>query len=481
MIPSPILFELANPIINYVQDISAFLKNNCSETIYKLNCFRNKFPKKKNVFTQYEPSDIADMLKIDTTVHTFLYNIFRVENITVLPKEEQNETHEKYVLQTFVKAYTYDIFSEILTDLENGVEVNGSVYPSVRPICSKPHEECIEECVNFLVAKKIVNETLSPLRLRPHPWVFGFWVLSFLGMLFCVSILVFILVKICKRDILEGNPMLTILMLVSTTFMYFSVIPFTLEGNGSNATTICLARSLSITLSYAATFSLLLGRCILLASVSKEVGFMSHIAGSVQSFMSFFIFGVQCALSTHIFKNCQDLFRGSSFIYMLAYDVILLALSICFCPLVAKSRRNYKEGRYFAITSLMTGCCWSLWIPAYVLLGDEWKDQVLCFGLVVTASIFLSVLFIPRTYLMTIAETKDKLTSALPSLATVTSAIDLYRASTQVSYIIYSIIRSCSVKNRNLKVNYHKLLHKFCLCFSRCTTALTLQLLTLLL
>lgn len=434
MIPTPLLFEIANPIINYASGISSFLQNNCSDTTYKLNCFRSEFSKNPSSYIHQDPSAIAEILKIDTAIHKFLYNIFRVENVSVQPNEGTgNETGKGYVVQTFVKAYTYDIFADVLTDLERNLEINISLYSSASPMCPKTNEECILECTNFLVEKKEANATLAPLRLRPHPWVFGFWVLSFLGMLFCASTIVFIFVKICKRDILEGNPMLTILMLVSTMFIYFAVLPFTFEGDESTRRSICLARGLSITLSYAATFSLLLGRCILLGSVSKEVGFMSHIAGSVQSFMSLFIFGVQCALSIHVFENCEELFRGSSFIYMLSYDAILLALIICFCPLVAKSRRNYKEGKYFTIASLMTGGCWSCWIPAYVLLGEEWRDPVLCFGLVATASIFLSVLFIPRTYLMTIAETRDKLTSALPSLATVTSAIDLYRASTQVS------------------------------------------------
>lgn len=421
MIPSPLLFEVADPIINLVQDIPRFIQESCNETIYKVNCFRNKHCSKK-VNEKKDLSAIANILSIDTQQNKFTYNVFRVENVTVPAVNESS-----YILQTFVKVFSYDMFSDVLTNLETQEEFNTTYTMNTSELCSKPYQECILECVNYAaMAQKINHSHLLAIRLRPEPWVFGFWVLSFLGMLFCISIIVFLFVKICRRDILEGNPLLTIILLITTTFMFFSVIPFTVEGNKQTQQTICIIRVLCLTLSYASSFSLLLGRSILLASVSKEIGFMSHIAGVVQSFLSFFIFAVQCALSIYVFDHCQELFKDASFLYFLSYNIILIALIMCFSPLVAKSRRNYREGKYFTIASSLIGCTWSCWIPAYAVLTEEWRDPLLCFGLVSTASIILGSVFIPRTYLVTIAETRDKVASALPSLATMTSQIDVY-------------------------------------------------------
>ncbi|RZC41063.1 hypothetical protein BDFB_010927 [Asbolus verrucosus] len=46
----------------------------------------------------------------------------------------------------------------------------------------------------------------------------------------------------------------------------------------------------------------------------------------------------------------------------------------------------------------------------------------------------MGTIFVPRTYLMTIAAARDKITSTLPSLAAATSAMDIYRTGTQPVY-----------------------------------------------
>lgn len=438
MIPSPLLLEVADPIITYADYVRSKISRNCTEHSQKNWCLKNATGSVhlEQLDNIREPQTIVDILEIDVDKQKFRYDIFKVENISI-PSPNQTS----YILQSFVKVYSYDIFSDTLTDLETKQQINTSYSGDSDQILSKTYEECILDCVNYINLDEKFNLTKPyPIRLRPEPWIFGFWVLSFLGMLFCISVLIFLLVKIFKRDILEGNPVLTLLLIISTFGMYFSVLPFTLEGDKRTQATIVIARALCITLCYAATFSLLLGRSILLSSVSKELRFMSHIEGMVQAFMSLFIFGVQCALSVSIIDHHQAVFYESNFMYVLSYNIMLLALLMCFAPLIMRSRRNYKEGKYFAIASLLTGCCWCCWIPAYVLLGEQWKDPLLCFGLVATASVLLGAVFIPRTYLVTIAETRDKITNALPSLATVASNMDIYSRNGQVRDCFFVIL-----------------------------------------
>lgn len=193
-----------------------------------------------------------------------------------------------------------------------------------------------------------------------------------------------------------------------------------------------------MTIPYTFAFALLLARTILLATVSSEVGFMSHVAGTVQGFLTLFIFAVQCALSLQLSNSCEDsplhhTNNNYSLLSLMSYNVVLLILLVFITPLIAKSKRNYREGKHFTIAIIMSACAWSGWLPAYAVLDEAWKDPLLCLGLVSTGSILLGSIFIPRTYMMTVSAARERFTSALPSLATATSAMDIYRASTQVT------------------------------------------------
>lgn len=267
------------------------------------------------------------------------------------------------------------------------------------------------------------------------------------GVFFCLAILIFIFVRLCKKDVFEGNPVLSVLLLLTVTVMYASVVPFTLEISSDSefhysTNYICLARSLAVTLSYSCAFSLMLSRAVMLATVAYEAGFMSHITGHVQSLLCLFMVAVQGALALQSVENCEEIFSGTSFVYVLSYDVLLLGLLVCACPFIYRSQRNYREGMYFAIAVGLVAVFWTAWLAVYIILGDRWKVVVLCVGLLGTASIIMCAVFIPRTYLMTSAVVRDNLASALPSLAfaSSTSVLDLNYANMQVNYTIILLL-----------------------------------------
>lgn len=417
IITTPLLFEVANPILNFAENVSNFIYYNCNETAQKLDCLKGNFLQQNHNTHSRNPNKLIDILKIESQKEKFLYNIFRVENVTIF---QNDDSQNSSVLQTFIKVFTYSMLNDVLFDLETNSEINRTF---VKPANAK----IFMECANFAAQSNYTSKIQPRLKIRAESWVFGFWILSFLGMLFCLSVFIFLTVRLFKKEMFEGNPFLTVLLLISLCFMYFSVLPFTVEGNHKTSEAICVIRSLCLTLSIASAFSLMLGRSILLASVSKEIGIMSHISGPVQSFLTLFIFGVQAALSIHIFGNCQDIYKTSSFIFYLSYNIILLGLLICFCPLIYKSERNYREGKYFTISIGVIAVLWCCWIPLFLLLDDYWRDPILCFALITTASLILSGVFIPRTYLITIADARDKITGVLPSLATMTSTLDIYK------------------------------------------------------
>lgn len=364
-------------------------------------------------------------LRLDSE-NKFNYNIWRSESL-----------HKNASLLKLY--YVYNMFSdEIDAVVDGNVEYNKTVVgSSTNRFCSKYLEKCLVECVNFktpVVTKGVMLPSFSKnVRVRSESWIFAFLSISFLGCLLSLSILIYIAIRLCKKDTFEGNPLMTIFLLITVICMYSSVVPYALEGNRMTRNAICVARTLTTTLSYAFTFSLILSRCILLATVSKEIGFMSHVAGSVQSFLCLFIFGIQCALSLQVINHCSEIFMGYTMVLLLSYNIFLLLLLVCLAPLVMKSQRNYKEGKYLTIAILLISCTWCCWIPAYTFLEHDLKDLFMCLGLVTTASIFLGAVFIPRTYLLTIAIARDRLTSALPSLGTANSTLDMYRANTQVN------------------------------------------------
>ncbi|XP_008199173.3 protein bride of sevenless [Tribolium castaneum] len=398
--PTPQLFEVAIPLVNYAQNLN---NENCNETNYK-QCLKTSCTVPQ---TLLDPTEIARLLKIEPS--SINYFIYKSENLTLN------------------KLFAYNIFTNNLTMLEP-IDLNQTMLS-----CLAVKDGCRQQCKNFHSQMKLISSNCD-IRIRTESWIFAFLSLSLLGVLFCIAILVFLLVSVCRKNVLEGNPVLTILLLFTVMVMFCSIVPLSLEGNKWAKRSICMARALSITLSFAAAFSLMLSRSIVLATASKEIGFMSHVAGPVQSFLCLFIFGVQAALSLQVFNHCEDIFRGQSFIYILSYNIILLLFLLCFCPLIFKCQRNYREGKYFTFATIITSLLWCFWVPAYLLLGDYYKDSVLCFGLVSTASVLLATIFVPRTYLMTIAAARDKITSTLPSLASATSAMDIYRTGAQPVY-----------------------------------------------
>ncbi|KAL3268376.1 hypothetical protein HHI36_007492 [Cryptolaemus montrouzieri] len=175
--------------------------------------------------------------------------------------------------------------------------------------------------------------------------------------------------------------------------MYSSTALFSIKENSYTDNILCLLKALWTTLSMCGAFSVILSRCILLSTVTKEITYMSHIPGSVQSFLALFILGVQAALSLQVLENCQKVF-----------EVILITI------------------------------CWCFWISCYKVLNDSWKEPLICFAMNSTASILLGVIFLPRTYLMNVSSRRNKIRTNLAHLNGRNNALETYRANARQTY-----------------------------------------------
>ncbi|XP_050314654.1 protein bride of sevenless [Anthonomus grandis grandis] len=422
--PTPLLFEIADPLISFAIETRQFMASNCNDTIYKINCLRNK-PSLIMLFPFITPAEILKFLKIDQLDSLFSYDIYKAE--------KSNDTgllNSNIYLKPYKKVLNYNVFYDNFTVIDDSFEpVSNNSLEKV----TASGDICPQEFVIKRNSKIIYKSAL--ISFRNEAWIYAFLSLSLLGVIFCIAILIFLLMSLLRRRILEGNPVLTLLLLCTVMLIFCAILPFSIESNHSIHKVLCIVKTLWVTMGYSAMFSLLLSRCIVLSSAAKEIGFMSHIAGPVQSFLCLFIFGVQAALSLHILARCNDIFtQGYDFIYLMSYNTMLLILLICLAPLVYKSQRNYREGKYFTIAIILITIVWCIWLPGFALLCTEWKEMMVCLGLVGTGGILLGTIFIPRTYLMTIAAERDKITSALPSLNAGASAMDIYRAHSQPIY-----------------------------------------------
>lgn len=145
-------------------------------------------------------------------------------------------------------------------------------------------------------------------QVRSELWVAIGLTVSTLGILLCIAILTFIVIRICMEDVLEGNPIGSVVILLALIAQFASFFPFTIEYSGfrhdlhnSNQAievfnSMCIIKIFVVSVCYCLTFSLLLSRAIMLASIGSEGGFLSHVNGYIQSIICVFSFMVQLGL-----------------------------------------------------------------------------------------------------------------------------------------------------------------------------------------
>ncbi|XP_021710276.1 protein bride of sevenless [Aedes aegypti] len=279
-------------------------------------------------------------------------------------------------------------------------------------------------------------------QVKQEAWVAAGLTIASLGILFCLAILIFLIVRVCMDDVLEGNPLSSILLLISLIFQFASFLPFSLEYTGYMPdllhkadtiytwNTLCTVKIFLLSVCYCTTFSLLLCRAIMLASIGSEGGFLSHVNGYLQSVICIFSTLVQLGLSTQLVIvlhasshniSCNEIYYGNWFWATIAYDGILLAALIVLSPYIFRSQRNYREGMLLVTGSILCLVIWTTWIPLCVF-GYEWREAAVSLGLVATALAVLVGVMIPRCFLMVRSIARSDLVQALPSLTSLAFA-----------------------------------------------------------
>lgn len=298
------------------------------------------------------------------------------------------------------------------------------------------------EVNNFdLTAEGEVMEVYN-WQIRSELWVAIGLTVATLGILLCISILTFIIVRICMEDVLEGNPIGSVVMLLALIAQFASFFPFTIEYSGfkkdlHNAgdaieifNSMCIIKIFVVSVCYCLTFSLLLSRAILLASIGSEGGFLSHVNGYIQSIICIFSFLVQVGLSTQLLimmhahqrhVTCESVYYGHWFWGIIGYDAMLLLMLVILSPFIFKSQRNYREGILIVITSVSCLVCWTIWVPLS-MVNNSLREMMIPLGVQATAWIILGFLMVPRCFLIVRSIARSDFTQALPSLTSLAFA-----------------------------------------------------------
>lgn len=290
-------------------------------------------------------------------------------------------------------------------------------------------------------------------RIKMDTWVATGLTAAILGLIATLAILVFIVVRISLGDVFEGNPVTSILLLLSLILVFCSFVPFSMEYVGeqrnSHVTfedvhtlnTLCAVRVFMVTLVYCFVFSLLLCRAVMLASIGSEGGFLSHVNGYIQAVICAFSVCVQVGMSVQLLVvmhmasesvSCENIYYGRWLWGLLAYDFLLLCCLVSLVPFIYRSQRNYREGILIVIGAVLLLIIWTVWI-VLSLFGDEWRDAAIPLGLQASGWAVLVGILIPRSFLIVRGIERSDIAQALPSLTSLAFAQNNQYSSEQVS------------------------------------------------
>ncbi|XP_014484877.1 PREDICTED: protein bride of sevenless [Dinoponera quadriceps] len=260
-----------------------------------------------------------------------------------------------------------------------------------------------EDCANFQNRPR-ETDTVGKSILKSNVYVPICLIAVVCGTLACCVIVVFIVYRFASERMLDGNPTLTIALILANVFTLLTALPFCMADDYFGAESLNARRILLATLAFGLTFSIMLSRALFLALPTGGV-FVSHVNGYLQTAMVFFMSAVQLAISIMYFVlNTTDsaaVARSLVFIALLGYDIFLLIALFVTCCFITEIKRNYREGKCFFGTAVGLLVVWTVWLISFVLIQPENRDAIVSFGAVSTAySIILGIL-VPRIYYMT--------------------------------------------------------------------------------
>ncbi|KAK0162648.1 hypothetical protein PV327_006410 [Microctonus hyperodae] len=381
----PHLLSIGKSIIAIAELLSDLRRQSCRGTD---ECSLPKFDSK--LLGEISNSKVFQVLRIPKQMHTIKYSIFKRLN------DEQQDLHEINFYQVDVATY------QMTTNLNK----------TILPNCYNSNISCVN-CVNLW--KNIEDTSLnnsnanSEVRTSEKSYLkTDLGVLVFLILIVCgtiTSLVVggFVLFRFFVDEVLDGNPMLTLLLIIANIFVLHSVIPFCFDDDILGHEYLNSRKIFVTSLSMGFVFSIMLTRSFFLAFSTGGV-FTNHINGYLQGLMVFFTFGIQLAMSTMYFiiapSTASDVLHSPIFIALLSYNIFLLITLFGVGIVIGNIPRNYYEGKCICFTVISLMIVWLAWIIAFPLVAKDWGDIMIAGLLITTAYVVLGGIFLPRVYYM---------------------------------------------------------------------------------
>lgn len=451
---------IASTFLEICKSVNNAIWKNCNKSLptVKINLAHCEIFNDLHVPEDISTDNVKQMLKLlqlESLESHLTYNIF--EKFTSNANETNHSSELKKIATT---NFVTNVTTVYMSDLQEKFPL-GSLIQCEKPSMMQPsnsngsHQHHHHHIDSFELDEKFPPEVnnfdfdmdgevteVYNWQIRSELWVAIGLTVSTLGILLCMAILTFIIVRICMEDVLEGNPIGSVVMLIALIAQFSSFFPFTIEYSGfrqdlhnSNEAieifnSMCIIKIFVVSVCYCLTFSLLLSRAIMLASIGSEGGFLSHVNGYIQSIICIFSFLVQLGLSTQLLimmhahqrhLTCETVYYGNWFWAIIGYDAMLLLILVLLTPFIFRSQRNYQEGILIVITSVLCLVCWIIWIPLS-MIDNNFREMMIPFGVQATGWVILGSLMVPRCFLIVRSIARSDFTQALPSLTSLAFA-----------------------------------------------------------
>ncbi|XP_011871669.1 PREDICTED: uncharacterized protein LOC105564127 isoform X2 [Vollenhovia emeryi] len=262
-----------------------------------------------------------------------------------------------------------------------------------------------ENCTNFQGRSDDVTkvDVVGKSVLKNSVYVPVFLIVIVCGTFACCVMAILIVHRFASEEILDGNPTLTIVLVLANLFTLLTALPFCVTDNYFGAESLNAWKILLTTLAFGLTFSIMLSRALFLALSTGGV-FVIHINGYLQSLMALFMYGVQIAVSVMFFvlsaMNSAMVARSLIFVALLGYDIFLLIGLFAACYFIVRTQRNYYEGKCFFGSAVGLLIIWATWLMCFTLMQPENRDATVFFGIIATAYLIIFGVLIPRIYYM---------------------------------------------------------------------------------
>ena len=275
-----------------------------------------------------------------------------------------------------------------------GVYEDGTVTwtsASVRSeISDKGAMECYEcQCVN--------NVMTSAVKWRSgDTWVTVLTSLASLGLLVTALAVLYLLLQ-CGQ-VLEGSQVTSIILLLTLGLIYLSLAPFCLLPTSS---LVCGLRDLGPSAVLSLCLATLVSRSLLLATSDTD-GLPGHASGVLQLVLGVSLVSVQAAVLTvtllsrlasdHVwvtsvlhglssYAQCSHQPGSPAWLSLMSWPALLLLTQTILCPLIWRSRRNYREGVLFSLASLGLCLVTAGWLTVYFLVPGKSSNKPFEFNL----------------------------------------------------------------------------------------------------